>query len=374
MAATGTAPRVRLNAAETTGSTRTFSSCGSDAGLFADGAEQHNATVLLNSVDSALNVSRYGPQENEDMRSFVARLEQLHSQQRSPQQPNPQIDAELSAALMLHPAWRPKMAVATKSASLRKKILSTMPDGGRSCGSATLGFTHPWRQSVPQSFTDHNWPTATFRDGLHHLPGGDDRHERLLRAPADQLAHHPLLTQSPFYSIPRTKRFPGTKDHSGEVDAIEMQKRGNPGPGAYSKSQPRGTAFSVDGGETVVLGANHTCPWKSSLGHNINPVHVDATSVRSAPCYSFSKTRRTCSETALGHGLQDGGPAKTDAGCLSPGPVYEHYGTFQPAPVKRSPGTIRRRVRSSSSAAGVRMVPAPPPEERVMDVEGTPQE
>mmetsp|Transcript_69079 Transcript_69079/g.224034 ORF Transcript_69079/g.224034 Transcript_69079/m.224034 type:complete len:378 (-) Transcript_69079:49-1182(-) len=362
----GTVARVRLKAAETTGSatsrTRTLSRCGSEVGS----AGEIGATLLIGNVPSGFNGTAYGPQEFEDLRSFVARLEAMQSQQRSPQQQYPELDAELKAALSMHPEWRHRMAVTTKSANLRTKILSNLPEGGRACGSASLGFTHPWREDrVPDNFSDHTWPKAATRgiDGLHHLPGGNESHDHLLRAPADKLKHHPLLSQSAFHSIPRNKRFPGTKDRSGEIDATEMQKRGTPGPGAYFKSQPRGTHFSVDGGETVILGANHVCPWKKSLGHNINPVPVDLTSVHSQPCYSFSKTRRSCSETSLGHGIQGGGPVKHDLGCLSPGPVYEHHGTFQPALGEMAPGAIRKRSLSTSSMPRIRMVPAPLREE-----------
>jgi hypothetical protein len=230
------------------------------------------------------------------------------------------------------------MAVATKSATLRKKILTIMPECSRSAGSDMLGSTHSWRQRKTS-------------------------YEGWMPCPSDKLPVHPLLTSSAFHSIPRTKRFPGTKDRSGEVDAIEVQRRGNPGPGSYFKTQPRGTAFSVDGGETVVLGANHVCPWKKCLGHNVNPVHVDGTSVHSAPTWSFSKTRRAVSETSLGHGCQDGGPAKSDLGCLSPGPVYQLYSTLQPSASRSAPhlGAIRR-VRSSGGKSRIRMEPVPPEE------------
>merc|ERR1719401_1557555 len=141
-----------------------------------------------------------------------------------------------------------------------------------------------------------------------------------------------------------------------ELDTAEHQRRGNPGPGAYFKSQPRGTAFSTDGGETVVLGSNHVCPWKKCLGRNINPVHVDGTTLRSSPCFSFSKTRRSVSEVSLGVG-PDPGPTKSDRGCLSPGPVYEHHGTFRPRPQQSQSTSPKRKARSSTSTPKVRMIP-----------------
>jgi len=322
--------------------------------------ELGGATLLLNHV-ATLQPRTSGPGPDEDIYSFVARLEQMQLEQRSPQQPNVYLDDELQMAMLLRPDWRARMAVVTKSPNLRKKILSLLPEGGRAVGSSTLGFTHPWRQKVPDTFTDHNWPkAATHSSGLHFLPGGDGSHDRLLRCAAEHVAHSPILSRSASYTVPRTKRFPGTKDHSGEVDSVEVQKRGTPGPGSYFRSEPRGAAFSVDDGETVVLGANHICPWKKSLGHNINPNMADATSLTSAPCYTFSKTRRSVSETSLGHGLQVGGPAKTDSGCLSPGPIYEHYGTFRPAQASVVPGTLKRRTPSTRPARKIRMIPVAP--------------
>lgn len=305
----------------------------------------------------------------DDMRVVVSRMEAMQAQQRSPQQPNPELDAELARVLTAHPEWRPRMAVATKSALLRKKILSTIPSGGRAVGSAALGSTHPWRSPQTGKYmSDHNWPAAALHKetGMHYLVGGDSRHDKLLRNPAHKLSKHPLLKQTPCHSVPRAKRFPGTTE-SGELDVAEVQRRGNPGPGSYFKSQPRGTGFSVDGGETVVLGANHVCPWKKCLGHHINPVHVDGSSMRSTPCWSFAKTSRSISETAVGHGRLDGGPVKTDAGCLNPGPIYEHHGTMRPSADTFFSKTMgmRRRARSTTSLTMTRMERAPPEDEAV---------
>lgn len=317
----------------------------------------------------------------ESMRAFVAHLETMQAQQRSPQQPNKELDAELAHALSAYPEWRQRMAITTKSALLRKKILTTMAPGARCVGSSGMHGSHPWRKDLSEKyFTDSNWPNSTaFRD-LHGQQGGSSPGHDRLRSQAmrdlqelqsgssspsqdrlvrSQAKHVLRLTSSPASeSMPKAKRFSHSID--GEEHATN-QKRSSPGPGAYFKSQPRGTAFSVDGGETVVLGANHIAPWKKVLGHNINPVHVDGTTLRSSPCFSFSKTRRCASDTAIGHGCQDGGPAKTDRGCLSPGPaVYELHGTFQPSKTS-SPG--KPRIRKSASTPKIRMKPVPTVEE-----------
>jgi hypothetical protein len=108
----------------------------------------------------------------------------------------------------------------------------------------------------------------------------------------------------------------------------------------------------------VVLGANHPCPWKCALGNHINPTNHHALSDHhSQPVWTFSKTRRSCSDTALGHGQRGGGPVKTDEGCLSPGLVYEFHTTFT-----QSPGLARRKPKRSQSTTGPRMrsFPVPP--------------
>lgn len=313
---TASGARVRLSPAETIGSaasrTRTFSRCCSEDGSgVADGTG--SSVRLFGNTDDVGGLScGPGPKEGEDLRSFVARLEITQAQCRSPHQPTASLDAELRVAISLRPEWRARMATATKSANLRQKILAIAPHGQIRSGKM-LSFA----------------------------------------VPAEKLAYHPLLSSSACYSIPQRRRFPGTIERSGEVDATECQQRGTPGPGAYIRSQPRGTAFSVDGGETVILGANHTCPWKKCLGRNINPVHADGTSLKSSPSWSFSKLRRTVSDTSLGYG----GPN----GWLSPGPVYEHHSTLRPASwnVSVTAGSVRRRPKSSSTHPKIRIEPVP---------------
>lgn len=327
-----------------------------------------------------------------DMRGVIARLEELqaHPGLKSPQQPAAskryiqqrktgvdakgsmftpldqhdsltEIDILIGQALRDHPEQRQRMASMTRSGWLRQKILSYQPQGARGAGSITLGSSHCWRhEKLPLHFTDHNWPRVALgspgsQSPGPHLPGGDHRHARVLRCSADQLARNPAYDQPPNHSFSKDKRWWGSKD-DGQVDRKFHVNRGNPGPGSYMKSVPRGGHFHTDGGETVVLGANHPCPWKSPLGQHINPSHVHVHSEHhSAAKWSFSKTRRTCSEPFLGHG--GGGAVKTDEGCLSPGHVYEFYSTFSPGQKQKS----RRRVRSiSGSPSKMRCYPVPP--------------
>jgi hypothetical protein len=237
-------------------------------------------------------------------------------------------------------------------------------------GCATIGSGHSWRSErtnnlgKAKAYSDHNWPKVAV-DPHHptlpasHLPGGDHRHDRLLRCPVDKLPQHPAshLTVQPNYSLTRERRWWGCKDN-GELDRHFQQNRMPPGPGAYFKSAPRGPHFPVDSGETVVIGANHPCPWKSPLGQAINPTNIHALSEHhSAPKWTMSKTRRGCSETSLGHGQQAGGPIKSDEGCLSPGHVYTMYSTFSEGPGLKG----KRRARSTPSLGGrMRVQPVPP--------------
>jgi len=358
------------SAAGATSRTRTISRTVSEADV-----NVAAATILphtMSAADLAAFVDTEEYDESEYLQGFVARMEALQSQKKSPQQTNPEIDSMIARLLVGHPERRHRMAVMTKSGLLRKKILSVVPAGGRALGSAVLGTTFPWRkQSLPDNFSDANWPKASHNDhGIHHLPGGGPDHDRVLRCPSDKRTYlDATMEASPFYSVPRTKRFPGVHDHSFTIKKEELQKKGVPGPGSYFHSVPRGTAFSIDGGETIVLGANHTYPWKKSLGRNINPVDVDFTSLASGPCYSFPKTRRTLSDTVSGHGQQDGGPGKTDTGCLSPGHVYELHSTVRPLYGTRThDGTqscVRRKIRARLEAGGnplpkVRCIPVPP--------------
>lgn len=178
----------------------------------------------------------------------------------------------------------------------------------------------------------------------------------------DRVPIDPLLSYSPNYSFPRTKRFPGTK-HNGELDCLEVQRRTNPGPGAYFKSEPRGHHFCVDEGRTVVMGANHVCPWKKNLGHNINPVLVDGVTVQSQPTWTTPKLIRHASHVVLKQKRQDAGHIRCHPGTISPGPVYDHHSSFN-ASTRCAAGKIigfQRPPRRSLSMPRIRMVPAPEP-------------
>lgn len=365
------------SAAGATSRTHTLSHSGSNDGAM--DFSRTDKTLLLGT--GGIDFSADPPPV--DLRQILDQMENMQFAQRSPQQPNPELDRLIYQTFATRPEWRQRMAVMSKSSWLRKKLLMTMPPGGRACGSSVLGATHPHRGGMPDEFSDHNWPKVQVNHkGDYHMPGGTLKHHRLLNAPVDKIRVDPLMARSPDHSFPKNQRFPGCHP-SGEVNKDMMQKRGTPGPGHYHKSLPRGVAFSADSGETIVFGANHMCPWKSALGHNINPVDVDHTTMTSQPKYSFSKTRRSISEpmsghgmkypkygTMSGHGLQDGGPCKSDLGCLSPGPVYEHFSTFG-ANTGRALSLKPRRCRSLPSVAKVRCIPVEMPPEEPPDKERT---
>jgi len=377
--------RATGSAAGETSHARTLSNAGSEADLLGAMATTQvlGATGTRFSEQGSTDVASFA-----DLRALVARLEefQAHPTLKTPQQhpsakryiqqratgggvrsnieeqhpSTSQIEMLIEQATNGRPEQRMRLASMTKSAWLRQKILGHAPSGGRSAGAMTLGTSHSWRhEKLPMHFTDHNWPkVAVNPHGSTHsgsyLPGGDHRHTQVLRCPVDKLPINPTKDQQPNYSLTRERRWWGCHDN-GELDKNFIQNRAPPGPGAYHKSLPRGPHFGVDNNETIVLGANHPCPWKSPMGQGINPTDVHVQSEHhSAPKFSFSKTRRSCSETYLGHGQQAGGPVKSDEGCLSPGIVYEHYSTFSQGPA------LRGKKRTKSSGPRVRMHLMPP--------------
>jgi len=303
-------PTESSSAAGATSRTRTHSHCGSD------GDPAPTASLPQ-------GVSAGGSEPMLDQpRAVVDRLEALQADQKAPHIINPELDLVIKRALAAHPEWRQKMAVLTKSALLRQRIL------GASVQS--------------RSTQDERGPL---------LSGGGASERRGFQT-SDKVRVDPTLTRSQSYTFGLTKapRFPGT-NQLGMIDKFEVQKRGSPGPGEYFKTVPNGSSFSVDGGESIVLGANSLHPWKGCLGNQINPVPVDGTTLTAQPKYSFSKSRRVISETSLGHAGQDGGPVKSDQYCLSPGPVYEHYSSFSPSLRK----SVRRRRSSSTPGSTMRM-------------------
>lgn len=369
-----------------------FSAAGSEADFGATGVSQ--GTRLMNATGPRMPFTG-GPScclnlkqgtSLSDLRAVIARLEELqtHPTHKSPHQPTTskrylqqRIDAgkipgNRTTPLEVHssmaeveriidevtannPEQRMRLASMTKSGWLRQKILGHVPKGGRMAGGSTLGSSHSWvthdkRPQFGMRYTDSNWP----RSSSTQLPGGDWRHDQLLRCAVEKLPVNPTIDKQPSYSIASEVRWWGCKEN-GELDKHFQQNRHPPGPGAYHKTAPRGPHFNVDNGETVVLGANHPCPWKSPMGQSINPTNIHVNSEHhSAPKWSFSKTRRSCSDTFLGHGQKSGGPVKSDEGGLSPGIVYEHYSTFGQAP------RVKKRSKSTGSKVRVYLVPPEP--------------
>jgi hypothetical protein len=384
---------------------RTLSNVGSEADLGMQTILPGATTTRFSDFPNAEDVSSV-----QGLRALVERLEQLleHPKLRSPQQPTStarflqqrssgskfdpnlqphtalqEIEALIAQACAGHPENRTRLASMTQSARLRQKILGHQPQGGRAAGCATLGASHSWRrEKLTLTFTDHNWPKVAINPHGSNLPGsflpgGDHRHSRLLRCSADQLPLNHTLELPPAYTISKDRkqgRFYGCREN-GELDKHFVQLREAPGPGAYFKSLPRGPHFPMDGAdqhraETIVMGANHPFPWKSPMGNYVNPVDCNVQSVHHAPAkYTFSKTRRACSETFLGHGQQDGGPVKSDQGCLSPGHIYEHCSSFRPG----VPLQGKRRTKSTPSMSKPRMRCQPvPPEPEAVVVQNVP--
>eukprot|EP00397_Hematodinium_sp_SG-2012_P027065 GEMP01028413.1.p1 GENE.GEMP01028413.1~~GEMP01028413.1.p1 ORF type:complete len:307 (+),score=65.12 GEMP01028413.1:58-978(+) len=262
--------------------------------------------------------------------SVVADLEEIQAMQAAPQQPSSIIKESIEVILNQRPEWRQRMAVMTKSAILRQTILQTLAGGARAAGSAVLGETHIWRphldvdsvvaerksldlthgaRSVIQTeYGDQNWPKVNPKDSCL---GKLETKTQCLPFPVEHVRYDPTRTRSKRYSVPRSIRF------------APFELSSTPGPGEYHPFLlPKGVAYSV--GESVVMGANHVFPFKGLLGE------VDATKLAASPKWTFPKMRRCCSEVFTGQALRDVGPCKTDDGCLSPGPTYEHLSTFHP--------------------------------------------
>jgi len=283
--------------------------------------------------------------DDNGLRGFLAGVEAVMMKQRSPQQPNPEVDRALLEVMRRYPEWRARMAVMTTSPWLRKKILALLPQGHRLVGSVTFGNSHSWHADRLRDVSIENESNGSFALRRSHLS----------RIPSEGVPLDPRLSRSQSFSVPRAKRF---FEGGGNEFARAESLGGSPGPGAHFRTAPKGVAFAADGGETVVLGANHIFPWKGSLGHHINPVHCDHTTLPHAPAYSFAKMRRTTTDTAVGGGSMDGGPVKSDLGGISPGIVYQQYASFRP---EVGHGTRRKpRSRSMSTLPRVRVVPVEP--------------
>lgn len=293
-----------------------------------------------------------------EMMEVVHRLEALQAAMATPQsETGREFESTLANALREHPEWRQRMAVHTTSAMLRQRILKALPYSTRAVGSDTLGRTFPWREkALPDVRSDCDWPKVVLTKPrrvpaspnsswksrsesvpLRRLDRCGVQGKRPLIHPIEKARHNPLLTKSASWTIGRAERFaPG-----GESGSENRTWSNTPGPATYSRSVPRGVMFPADAqdrsenlptnsGETIVFGANATCPWKGALGRNINPIDVDLTTLVSAPKYSIPKMRREVSEVITGQALQYGGQVKSDSGVLSPGPIYEYTATMRP--------------------------------------------
>lgn len=333
------------------GATR-FGDTGNDATMKFSTADTHGSTVIYpSSTQSPRNSS-----VDDDLQTVVAHLEAMQFSQRSPQQPNPKVDRAIESVLTNRPEWRARMAVMTSSVLLRQKILSILPPGGRAAGSAQLGSTHDWRTHFVNNRSDHDWPVVDPLEGC--LPGGE---AAPARHPVERKPIDPTISHVASWTIPKARRFaPGGESTKGA--ALHIQKNNTPGPGAYFKSLPRGVPFTSNG-ETVIYGANHVFPSKSCMGHHMNPIHVDFTVLTSQPKWTIPRMRRNVSDVVVGNAAsgtrasgKDGGPVKCDAGCLSPGFIYEQYSAIRPVTdlVVRERGP--RRCASMPSIAGVRKV------------------
>jgi len=295
--------------------TRSHSCLGSDG--------ERTPGQAASDLGSALGESSTVVAEAEELRAVVERLEALQLQQRSPQQPNPRVDTLLAQVLADHPDWRSRMAVAAKSSLIRRKILAAAPPSG-----STSRMKH-YESLSADTLQDHRWSSSVSSSSVP---------SRSLRNSMDGLHKDPTLMKAPSFSLSRSRRFEDMGDQSESGTPAELSSKVTPGPGAYSKSLPRGPAFK-DGWEKVVLGANHTCPWKTALGRQINPVHVDATSLPSAPAYSFSTSRRTASDPYL----------RPRTPCAA-----EHLSKAPPSDFGS------RRARSTGTLPRVRCIPEPP--------------
>ena len=208
--------------------------------------------------------------------------------------------------------------------------------------------------------------------GQHVLNAAASAHQQrkqALPAPAERIRRDPRATvrTSARYSIGRAERFkplvvPSIAERharrlSSDIGlpvAPETDPDYTPGPGAYEGElfsecpgfpkvcldpQAAFSPGSVDGNgqnanaETIVLGANHKYPFKGLL---CGEASTAKSTMPTVPQYSFPKQRRCVNDTAAGRaGGGNGGRAsttavKTDAGCLSPGPIYETFSVFYP--------------------------------------------
>lgn len=271
---------------------------------------------------------------------MVQALEEMHHDQRTKGQPSSDIETLLKAVFADRPEWRQRMAVMTTSNVLRRKILDTMPPGGRQVGSAVLGATHPWRAAVklpsgmvPKFEESDMYPrysTNTGRySGDHNWPKADPKTGKLCRevlpSPAETMLQHPKLTNCPSYSFGKgTRRVVADPIHDIWTEVWKPQvKNSTPGPGDYTESQFPGRVPMRWQNETVVLGANEKYGCKGMLSDRATRLSQHETK----PVYSFPLQRGP--DVAQGNHQASNGAVKSDAGNLSPGFIYQQYGGFR---------------------------------------------
>lgn len=240
----------------------------------------------------------------------------------SPQQPNILVQQSIDSVLGQRPEWRQRMAVMTSSPILRQTLLNSVPSSGRAAGSAVFGETHIWRphgtadctsteranmnltygaREIVTEYSDQNWPKVNPREScLGHV----ETKTQCLPFPVEHVKYDLTRTRSKRYSIPKAVRFP------------PLTYTTTPGPVTY---QPLLLPRALSAEDSVV---------RSNFKGLV--AELEHTKSTTSPNWSLSKMRRSCSEAQTGHALRDGGPMKTDSGCCSPGPVYEHFSIFHP--------------------------------------------
>ncbi|CAD7970275.1 unnamed protein product [Amoebophrya sp. A120] len=279
--------------------------------------------------------------EDPSIQDVVAALEDMHYDQRTRGQPGEDLEKLMKAVFADRPEWRQRMAVLTKSQVLRRKILDTLPPGGRQVGSAVLGATHPWRSAVKTvegrvyKFEEQNiWPRYATDAGRyssdHNWPKADPVTGKLARdvlpSPSETMPQHPKLTNCPSYSFGKgLRRVVADPIHDIWTEVWKPQdKNSTPGPGDYTEALgTTKTPFTLQHNqEIVVLGANDKYACKGMLSPEITRLAQHTCK----PVYSFPLQRLP--DVAQGN-LAQATAVKSDLGNLSPGQIYTQYGGFR---------------------------------------------
>jgi hypothetical protein len=201
------------------------------------------------------------------------------------------------------PELRQRWAAQADLPQPRQEILKTLPKEDRQVGSQMLGHGHAWRSNKTGR---HSSDAPDFRSGAMRI--------------------NPIMNRSPQYSFGKTTRFPNPG--FSEEKTLTYQNWATPGPGHYLPSRTPYAGYNEATGhphmDGIAFGANHTYPWKGTMGECINPVAVDF-KLKSSPKPSFGRMRRCASDVSVSYGTT---AVKTDEGNLSPGPIYPHWTTF----------------------------------------------